>query len=206
MQLNTNALQPLTREDQGLFVKFCCSEEITPPFSCVHHAFEFHANADPDAIAVEHLEDSITYKELNFQSNAMAHVLRNLGIKPGSRVCLLVQRSIPMIVGILAILKAGGQYVPLDGGIVTQSTLDFILEDSGSAVVLCMKEFSHRVSGNKDVGLCSQDDATKRSVLVLEEVLEKTKTSEWRENKPPDLSSPDDGVYVIYTSGEKKTL
>ncbi|PAV16912.1 nonribosomal peptide synthetase 12 [Pyrrhoderma noxium] len=166
MQLNTNALQSLTPEDQELFVKFGCSEEIIPPFSCVHHAFEFHANADPDAIAVEHLEDSITYKELNFQSNALAYVLRNLGIKPGSR-----------------------------------STLDFILEDSGSAVVLCMKEFSHRVSGSEGVGLCSQDDATKRSILVLEEVLEKTKTSEWRENKPPDLSSPDDGVYVIYTSG-----
>lgn len=190
MHLNTKALQSLPLEEQELFSKFGCSDELDPPFACVHHAFEFYAAIQPDATAVEHLEESISYKELNFQSNALAHELRKEGIRPGSRVCLLVQRSIPMVVGILAILKAGGQYVPLDGGIVTQSTLDFILDDSGSTVVLCMREFAHRVQLRE-----------KRSVMILENIIEHTKTSECRLIEPPDLSSPDDGVYVIYTSG-----
>ena len=195
MHLNTKALQSLPLKEQELFAKFGCSDELDPPFACVHHAFEFYAASQPDATAAEHLEESISYKELNFQSNSLAHELRKEGIRPGSRVCLLVQRSIPMVVGILAILKAAGQYVPLDGGIVTQSTLDFILDDSGSTVVLCMREFAHRVQLRE-----------KRSVMILENIIEHTKTSECRLIKPPDLSSPDDGVYVIYTSGEKKML
>ncbi|KAI5117922.1 hypothetical protein M0805_002001 [Coniferiporia weirii] len=190
MRLNESARGCLSPEDQLLFAKFSCGDVQQAPFSCVHHAFEFHAASQPSAIAAEHLGEIITYGNLDRRANDLAHDLRTLGVKPGSRVCLLVQRSIPMIIGILAILKAGGQYVPLDGGIVTQSTLDFVLEDSDSSVILTLREFAYRVSGCID-----------RHVLVLEDAIERTSQSGGNCSKPCDLSSSDDGVYVIYTSG-----
>ncbi|KAL5524650.1 hypothetical protein ACEPAF_9790 [Sanghuangporus sanghuang] len=188
MRLNTDALAALSPSDQALFASFGCGDSQQVPFFCVHHAFEFHANSQPTAIAVEHLERSITYAELESQANVLAHQLRNIGVKPGTRVCLLVQRSIPMVTGILATLKAGGQYVPLDGGIVTQSTLEFIVQDSNASVILVMQEFAHRVSRFAD-----------RQIVVLEDAL--TNGARQKYSKPYDLSSPDDGIYVIYTSG-----
>ncbi|KAH8114567.1 nonribosomal peptide synthetase 12 [Phellopilus nigrolimitatus] len=190
MLLNALALSGLSTEHQLLFTRFSCGDLRETPFLCVHQAFEFHANAQPSAIAVEHIGEVITYADLNHQANGLAQGLRSLGVRPGSRVCLLVQRSIPMVIGILGILKAGGQYVPLDGGIVTQSTLDFVLEDSNSSVILTLQEFSHRLSENAG-----------RPIVVLETAIERIRNEKRDPSKPLDLSSPNDGVYVIYTSG-----
>ena len=191
MRLNNDALGALSPPDQALFASFGCGASQQAPFSCVHHAFEFHADSQPNAVAVEHLEQSISYAELDRRANALAHRLRNIGVKPGMRVCLVVQRSIPMIAGIIATLKAGAQYVPLDGGVVTQSTLEFIIQDSNASVILVMQELAHRVS-----------KITDRQVVVLEEVLANSAGEEY--SKPHDLSSANDGIYVIYTSGEPR--
>ncbi|EJC98159.1 nonribosomal peptide synthetase 12 [Fomitiporia mediterranea MF3/22] len=190
MRLNAQALGSLSPAEQSLFTLFGCGESRRVPFSCVHHAFEYYASSQPSAVAVEHLGDSISYAELDRQSSALAYHLRNMGIRPGTRVLLLVQRSIPMVIGILAILKAGGQYVPLDGGIVTQSTLEFIAEDSNASVILVLRAFVHRTS-----------NFTHRQVVVLEDALAIADRDDRHHAKPHDLSSPDDGVYVIYTSG-----
>ncbi len=193
--LSSQALQDLSPEDQLLFAKFGLGNTLTPPFSCVHHAFEHHAFSQPSAIAVEHLGNTITYGDLDRVSNGLANELRSLGVKPGSRVCLLVQRSIAMVVGILAVMKAGGQYVPLDGGIVTDSTLNFVLEDSDASVVLALKDYAHRVPLNSS-----------RHVLTLEDAIARLEQDADLCMKPSDLSSPGDGVYVIYTSGEPFSL
>lgn len=188
--INFSALSGLSSEDQLLFAKFGVGESQSLPFDCVHHAFEHFASVQPDAVAVEHLADTITYSELNRKANGLANLLRDSGVRPGSRVCLLVQRSIPMVIGILAILKAGGQYIPLDGGIVTQSTLDFVLEDSCASHVLCLQEFAHRVAATDT-----------RRVTVLEKAIAQFDDPESNCRKPDDLAMSNDGVYVIYTSG-----
>ena len=179
----TDALSP---EDVLLFNRFGFGDARKPAFSCVHHAFEHYARVQPDAIAVEHCGSSITYGELDRKANGLATRLRALGVYPGTRVCLLVQRSISMVVGILGILKAGAAYVPLDGSIVTQSTLEHVLHDSQAVLALALKEFVHRVSDTPAV--------------CLEDTLDSLSSAECI--KPADLSSPDDGVYIIYTSGK----
>lgn len=181
---NIPALRGLPAEDASLFIRFGFGERRVPPFQCVHHAFEHHVSKDPNAIAVEHHNDTITYRELNEKANALAQRLRAMGIRPGARVCILAQRSISMVIGIVAVLKSGAAYVPLDGGIVTQSTLEFVLKDSRASVVLALPEFVHRVSGFP--------------VINLEEVLS---TPHETQDGLDDLSSPDDSVYIIYTSG-----
>ncbi|KAL7279919.1 hypothetical protein ACG7TL_006328 [Trametes sanguinea] len=176
-------LHPTPFEEEELFNRFSFGSRQQAPFGCVHHAFEHHAAEQPDAVAVEHLGDSITYGELNRQANVLANHLRVLGVRPGVKVCLLVQRSIAMVVGIVAVLKAGGAYAPLDGAIVTQSTLEHVLTDSGAKVVLTMHQYVHRVSGFP--------------TFCLEDIGSLTQNA----SKPADLSAPSDAVYIIYTSG-----
>lgn len=183
----TDALSPA---DVLLFQRYGFGVARKPAFSCVHHAFEHHARVQPNAIAVEHCGSSITYRELDRKANGLATRLRALGVHPGTRVCLLVQRSISMVVGILGILKAGAAYVPLDGSIVTQSTLEHVLHDSQAVLVLALKEFVHRVSDSP--------------VVCLEDTIDSLSLEEC--SKPMDMSSPDDGVYIIYTSGMSNIL
>ncbi|KAI0070625.1 nonribosomal peptide synthetase 12 [Panus rudis PR-1116 ss-1] len=185
MQSETSRVDGLSPEDASLFFRFGFGTKQTPPFSCVHHAFEHHASAQPFAIAVEHCGSSITYSELDRMANGLAQRLRVMGVRAGTRVCLLVQRSIAMVVGILAILKAGAAYVPLDGGIVTQSTLEHVLHDSQSILALCLREYVPRVSAVP--------------ALCLEEEIDSLSSSQYA--KPEDLSSPSDSAYIIYTSG-----
>ena len=177
------ALQHLSLEDQQRFNRFSYGAPQLAPFSCIHHAFEHHAAIQPDAVAVEHLGDTITYAELDRQANILANHLRASGICPGTRVCLLVQRSILMVVGIVAVLKAGAAYVPLDGVIVTQSTLEHVLKDSEAKLVLTMNEYVHRVSGSP--AFCLENIASLPQNV----------------SKPEDMSAPTDSVYIIYTSG-----
>ena len=178
------APRSLSLEDQQRFDRFSYGPRVPAPFSCVHHAFEYHAATQPNATAVEHLGDSITYAELDRQANILANYLRTSGVRPGVRICLLVQRSILMVVGIVAVLKAGGAYVPLDGTIVTQSTLEHVLNDSEAKLVLTLQDYVHRVSNTPTFCL--------ENIAELPQVV----------SKPEDLSASTDSVYIIYTSGK----
>ncbi|TFY80212.1 hypothetical protein EWM64_g3797 [Hericium alpestre] len=183
------AINHLPPVDRRLFVEFGFGTRQAPDFQCVHHAIEHQARSHPDSVAVEHLGSSITYRELEQSAKCLASQLRAMGVKPGVRVCLLVQRSIAMVIGIVAVLKAGGAYVPLDGSIATQSTLEHVIKDAGCLLVLALNEFRHRVRGIPCVGL---DD-----YLVQDD----KKTCE----NPEDLSAPSDSAYIIYTSGTTGT-
>lgn len=189
--LKRNLLDQLSPSDQTTFFKFGVGASIAPPFECVHHAFEFHAFSQPDAIAVEDFENKITYAELDRQANCLATYLRAQGVAPDSRLCFLSERSIPMVVGILGILKAGAAYVPLDGNIVSDSTLKHALIGSESKNVLVLKKFAHRVDGYRII--CVEDIIC--ATLDVSHCI-----------KPEDLSQTNHGAYVIYTSGEPYTF
>src|SRR5271169_5701925 len=77
----------------------------------------------------------LTYAELNARANRLAHHLRSLGVRPDDRVAICVERSLGMVVGLIAILKAGGAYAPLDPGYPAER-LAFMLKDSRPAAVL----------------------------------------------------------------------
>jgi non-ribosomal peptide synthetase component F len=185
-----STLPTLSPSDRARFILYGIGAAIPKPFDIVHHAFAARAAATPSAIAVEHKGDTITYERLDRLSTILAAALRARGVQPGKRVCLLVQRSIAMIVGIIAIHKAGASYIPLDGGIVTNQTLGTILEDSGAALVLCTPEYEHRVPAN--TAHLSLDSFLVDPSIPLPYV--------------EDLSRPSDEAYVIYTSGTYSSL
>ncbi|KAK7965874.1 uncharacterized protein PG986_000151 [Apiospora aurea] len=176
-----------------------------PAFPTVTSAFFYHAEARPADIAARDLSGKsppeITYSELASQSRRLALQLRKLGVKPGDRVPLVVKRSIEMLVGIVAVLACGAQYVPLDGGVVPDSTLKVVLQQSGGTLALCLPSTEHRIAG--------LDGVPCKAVIIGDNGNADDLTNE-HESYPfedgfIDLAREDYGCYVIYTSGTTGT-
>src|SRR5262249_50004094 len=154
-----------------------------PQEKCVHQLFETQAERTPDAIAVAHEDRQLSYSELNARANRLAHYLREIGVGPDSRVALYLERSPEMVVGLLAVLKTGAAYVPLDISYPSER-LAFAINDCEAKAVLAVKAMAFGpLPGVQRIDL---DD------LRLNEAL----------SDNPDLSLDSrDAAYVIYTSG-----
>uniref|UniRef100_UPI00068B5399 non-ribosomal peptide synthetase n=1 Tax=Andreprevotia chitinilytica TaxID=396808 RepID=UPI00068B5399 len=100
-----------------------------PADALIHQLFEQQAEQQPDAIALLFEDQRLSYGELNCRANKLAHHLITLGIQPDDRVAICVERSLAMVVGLLAILKAGAAYVPLDPNYPAER-LAYMLSDS----------------------------------------------------------------------------
>ncbi|MFD8500096.1 amino acid adenylation domain-containing protein [Amycolatopsis sp. NPDC059657] len=131
-----SALQDLKPADRSTFQRFGTGPAARPPFTRIHHAVRAHAVRHPWAVAVEHLGDTVTYGELDHRADLLAGTLAEAGVRPGDRVGLFLTRSIPMVVGILAILKTGAAYVPQDIRITPAGQLRHIVSVAGIRVVL----------------------------------------------------------------------
>ena len=101
-----------------------------PDDKCVHEIFEQQVDRTPNAIAVEFEDQQLTYRELNERSNQLAHHLRSLGVAGETVVGLCLERSPELVIGILAILKAGSSYLPFDVDLPTQRR-EFMFDDGG---------------------------------------------------------------------------
>ncbi|MFC6336712.1 amino acid adenylation domain-containing protein [Pseudomonas sp. CCM 7891] len=101
----------------------------------LHGMFEGQVLRTPDALAVQAGEQRLTYAELNARANQLAHHLREQGVGPDSRVAICVERGLAMVIGLFAILKAGGGYVPLDPTYPTER-IRYMLSDSAPVTVL----------------------------------------------------------------------
>jgi amino acid adenylation domain-containing protein len=164
---------------------------------CVHELFEEQVERTPEAMAVVFDEASLTYGELNRRANCLAHYLRGLGVKPDDRVAICVERSLEMVVGVVAVLKAGGAYVPLDPE-YPEERLRYMLADSGPAAVLTQEHLGVRLK--------------KISGEARVVVFEGRQGEVWWEGQPErNLETREIGLtsrhlaYVIYTSGSTGT-
>src|SRR5262249_3077501 len=101
-------------ERRQLLVEWNATERPYRQDRCIHQLFEEQGERTPDATALAHEEQSLSYAQLNSRANRLAHYLQELGVGPDARVAICAQRGIEMVVGALATLKAGGAYVPLD--------------------------------------------------------------------------------------------
>jgi len=140
----------------------------------------------PDRTAVVFNDQKLSYKELDQQSNQLAHYLQHQGIGEENMVGVCFDRSIEMIVAILAVVKAGAVYVPIDPA-YPQGRISYMLSDSNTVLVLTssslqgfFKEFDHTVLLIDEM----KDDLDSQPVTL-----------------PPTQLKPENGLYVIYTSG-----
>jgi len=178
----------LSPEDQVLASRFGCGPVVIAPYSTVHEAFESIVDSHPSAVATRLGDKQITYGELDAAANRLANYLIEAGLRPRQRVCLVVQRSFEMLVGIFAILKAGCQYVPVDGGVSSEQALQHILKDTEARFVLCLPKFEEKIKKCSDIEI---------AMVLLGQGVEDFGSKE-RPNVPV---SSEDGIYAIYTSG-----
>jgi aspartate racemase len=110
----------------------------------IHEVFDGQVERMPNSIALVSEMGRLTYVELNRRANQLAHYLRKRGVGPDERVGLCVERSNEMLIGVLAIVKAGGAYLPLDPGYPLER-LSFMLEDGGAKVLLTQEHLQDRL-------------------------------------------------------------
>ncbi|MGV7960807.1 amino acid adenylation domain-containing protein [Photorhabdus tasmaniensis] len=122
-------------ERRLLMATWNATETAYPDLLCIHQLFEQQAEKTPDATALMHEDQTLSYAELNAHANRLAHQLIILGVEPDQRVAICVSRSPAMVVGLLAVLKAGGAYVPLDPAYPGER-LVHILMDAAPAILL----------------------------------------------------------------------
>jgi amino acid adenylation domain-containing protein len=162
-----------------------------PADRCIHELFEAQAARTPYAVAVRFEEASLTYGELNERANRLARYLVRLGVGPEVRVGICLERSLEMVVAILAVLKAGGAYVPLDPA-YPADRLAFTLSDAGVPVVLAQEKVRATLAVPDGVELISLDAAAES--IAAESA-----------DNPESGATPDSLAYVIYTSGSTGT-
>ncbi|WLH09410.1 non-ribosomal peptide synthetase [Pseudomonas lurida] len=122
-------------EQQVLVHTWNQTAEAYPTERGIHHLIEDQVHATPDAPALAFGATTLTYAQLDARANQLAHALREQGVGPDVLVGICVERSIEMVVGLLAILKAGGAYVPLDPE-YPRERLAYMIEDSGIQLLL----------------------------------------------------------------------
>ncbi|HVG45825.1 MAG TPA: amino acid adenylation domain-containing protein, partial [Longimicrobium sp.] len=106
-----------------------------PREAFVHERFEAQVERTPGAAALVFEDETLSYAELNARANRLAHHLRSLGVGPDVRVALCMERGLGMVVGVLAVLKAGGAYLPLDPAYPGER-LRYMLEDGAPVALL----------------------------------------------------------------------
>ena len=131
-----------------------------PMDSGVHRLFEAHAAGTPDAVAVWHGETSLSYGDLNSTANRLAHHMIAQGIKPGDRVGLWVGRKPDLLIGMLAVLKAGAAFVPIDP-VYPRSRQEMMIGDSGLALILTQADLGETMRGLPAPLLCLDRDAAR---------------------------------------------
>ncbi|WP_434482180.1 amino acid adenylation domain-containing protein, partial [Pseudomonas putida] len=147
------------REHRQIVLDWNRTEAALPSALCIHDLVAAQVARTPDALALVHGEHELTYAQLNAQANRLAHKLRELGVGADIMVGLAVDRTLDMVVGLLAILKAGGAYVPLDPEYPSER-LAYMLEDSKARVLLSQSQLLGRLpeSANAQILLMDQLD------------------------------------------------
>ncbi|RYE99917.1 MAG: non-ribosomal peptide synthetase, partial [Oxalobacteraceae bacterium] len=176
----------LSQSEQVQLATFNATAAPFPHDQLIQHVFEAQARARPDAIALAGEED-LSYGTLNARANRLAHHLLALGVKADDRVALCMQRSTDMVVALLAILKAGAGYVPLDPAYPAER-LAFMLDDCAPAALLTCAALADRLP--QCGAPCVLVDADAAAIAG-------------HPDDNPDVEGlhPASLAYVIYTSG-----
>jgi amino acid adenylation domain-containing protein len=172
----------LLDEERKLLAQWNDKAVSLPQQETVHQLFEVQADRTPKAVAVVCSREECTYSELERRANQLAHYLRGLGVQPGERVGLCVERSVSMMVGLIGILKAGASYIPLDPAypaarlaqmvddsqarmLVTQEKLRGTIS-TGSARVVCLDSESKKISRESSERPCAETTGEHLAYLI----------------------------------------
>ncbi|BAY73751.1 amino acid adenylation domain protein [Nostoc linckia NIES-25] len=160
--------------------------QLDYPQKCIYQLFEAQVEKTPNAVAAVFENEKLTYGELNARANQLAHYLQQLGVKPEVLVGICVERSLNMLIGLLAVLKVGGAYIPLDPS-YPKERLAFILEDAQAPVLLTQTSLLEVLPQYKTQVVCLDAHWQKIAQQSQENLFSELTTNNL--------------AYVIYTSG-----
>jgi amino acid adenylation domain-containing protein/FkbM family methyltransferase len=174
-------------KQEALSVSNGGTETAYEPNMYVHRMFEDQVSRTPDDKAVIFKDDFLSYGELNDRANRLAHYLISIGMGPGKFAVICIEPCLEMIVGLFAILKSGGAYVPVDSSYPHERILSMTAETSPHVVLTKQKYSGFFSNGNFRIVTVEQFGDDRGS----------------QENGNPSASglSADDHAYVIFTSG-----
>lgn len=181
-------LNLITPEQATTLLAAAQGEDLNVSGHAIHQLFEQQVQDNPEAIAIKHDNVSLSYEQLNQQANQLAHFMLDNGIAKGRKVALLLDRSTHFIVSVLAVLKTGGVYVPLDTSWPKQR-IATVLKDCAASLVL--SETDHRE-------LVDRESVDSACATVL---LDKIEFSRMASENPGLEIAKSDIAYMIYTSG-----
>jgi amino acid adenylation domain-containing protein len=162
------------------------SLSVRPGFGGCLAQFEHQAAIKPDGIALRHEGSDLSYAELNRKANGLAHKLKSMGARRGRRVGICLERSVEMVIALLAVLKSGAAYVPLDPA-YPAARLRTMLIDSDPVVLVSTEKIAATLPTRAAQSLYIEQENDSPS------------------NNPGTLIEPEDVAYVIYTSGSTGT-
>ncbi|NEQ30815.1 MAG: amino acid adenylation domain-containing protein [Leptolyngbya sp. SIO4C5] len=174
------------RQRQFLVAELNQTAASYPPAQSIQVLFAAQAAQTPGAPAVIFEDQSLTYAELNGKANQLAHYLRSLGVGPETVVGIYLERSLALIISLLAVLKAGGAYLPLDPA-TPEESLAFRLQDAQAPVVISQGSLAAKLAAIESQVICleSQEEAIAQASQAQPEI----------EVQPEHLA------YVLFTSG-----
>jgi amino acid adenylation domain-containing protein/thioester reductase-like protein len=153
---------------------------------CVPELVQQQVEQSPDAIAVRFETQSLTYRQLDDRANQLAHYLQTLGVQAETLVGVCVDRSVEMLVALLAIMKAGGAYIPIDPS-YPADRIAFMLEDAQLAVLVTQRDL--------------RDQIPPTTAQIVDLVQDAAAIAQQSTQTPTNPATPDNLAYVIYTSG-----
>ncbi|WP_310423888.1 amino acid adenylation domain-containing protein [Chamaesiphon sp. VAR_48_metabat_135_sub] len=176
-----------TVEQQQLLIDWNQTQTPFPTDVCIHQLFEQQVAQTPNSIAVACESQQLTYRELNDRANQLAHYLLRQGVQPDTFVGLQMERSIDMVVGLLAIHKAGGAYLPLDPDFPADR-LALMLADSQAPIILTQQRLIPKLAIEDNLQAIAIDTNSG-------EIAQQPATNPQTDVNPTNLG------YIIYTSG-----
>lgn len=181
-------LNYLTQEEyQQVVIDYNKTEKEYPNNKTIHQLFEEQALKAPNNIAVIYEDKKLTYQELNTKANQLAnYILKNNDIKPDDLIALILDRSEYMIISILATLKTGAAYVPIDPS-SPDERIKYILEDTKAKIVIKVGNTPYKAESSEAIEMDARE---------LQQILSKEDASD-----PKTNVSSTNLVYVLYTSG-----
>lgn len=170
-------------EKQKLLFDLNKTQADYPNTKTIYQLFEAQVEQNPNNIALIFKDQQLSYRELNEKANQLGRLLRAKGVKADSIVGIMTERSLETVIGIMAVLKAGGAYLPVDPE-YPEDRIEYMLTDSGTSILLTQKRLAGRAKFGGEM------------IFIEEEGIYQGETSNLNVG-----NNPGDMIYIIYTSG-----
>ncbi|MEO4052784.1 amino acid adenylation domain-containing protein [Solibacillus sp. CAU 1738] len=183
LTIKTNDIDIISEEEKNKLIEFNNTSIPFPKSQSLSEIFEKQVENNPNHIAIVYKNEKLTYKEVNEKANILAHRLKENNVRKGDIIGLIADKSPEMIIGILAILKSGAAYLPIDYE-YPEERIKYLIEDSKCEVLLVQEKLNKFDLGCKIINFDVKDKVNKLNA-----------------NNLNTLFKGDELAYIIYTSG-----